>query len=90
MKKGKSGSYFRHCCGSPNPGLCGFVFASCREIAGKNIGNKFRFGLESEKYGNPVSRCGIKDRARIVGCALRDYCKPVCEYLDDLAGKTLT
>jgi hypothetical protein len=57
---------------------------------GKNIGKKFKFALGSEKYGKPVSGFGLEDRVGIFGCTLGDYCEPICEYLDDLAGKTLT
>jgi hypothetical protein len=33
---------------------------SCREIAGKNIGKKFKFALGSEKYGKPVSGWALR------------------------------
>jgi hypothetical protein len=42
-----------------------FLNPSLREIGGKNISKKFKFGLESEKYGKLASRRGIEDRVRI-------------------------
>jgi hypothetical protein len=64
-------------------------FASCREIAAKRYWQKLEFALESEKCGKSVARCGLEDRVRIFEGALCNCRVPICEYLDDPAGKDL-